>query len=332
VQKNKTQLPGRSRRMQELMARLRQGDYPSPTILAEWQGTCAKTIQRDLLDMRDTLGWPVHYDRARKGWHLTEKGFYLPLAFASKEDLQAIMVLGELVSQYGDTPLGESMQGAFTRLLDLIKGEECDLERVRAFARRVSFVGAPAKRFSHEIWKEIITALQTDERLEIEYRKGGSGQPAWRKFDPYGLIIRNREWFVHGYCHTRKCSLTLFVPYITRVRLLNEEYFDLPADFNLAAYTNAGLMGLQAGSEPSRKVVLRFSQDSAGAAESAPFMADQTIEHEASGHLRVTFKTNALFQLRRELMRWAADVEVLEPEELRNEIKASIEEMRALYK
>jgi predicted DNA-binding transcriptional regulator YafY len=332
VVKNNPQLPGRSRRMQELVARLRHGDYPSPPLLAEWLGTCAKTIQRDLMDMRDKLGWPVQYDRARKGWHLTEKGFYLPLAFASKEDLQAIMVLGELVSQYGDTPLGESMQSAFTRLLDLIKGEESDLERVRAFARRVCFVGAPAKRFSHEIWKEIITALQTDERLEIEYRKGGSGQPTWRKFDPYGLIIRNREWFIHGYCHTRKCPLTLFVPYITQTRLLSEDYFDLPPGFDLSAYTSAGLMGLQAGSEPTRTVVLRFSPDAAGAAESAPFMADQKIESESSGHLRVSFKTNALFQLRRELMRWAADVEVLEPEELRNGVKDAVEAMRELYK
>ncbi len=97
-------------------------------------------------------------------------------------------------------------------------------------------------------------------------------------------------------------------------------------------YTRAGLMGLQAGTEPSRKVVLRFRPDSAGAAESAPFMSDQKIEREASGHLRVTFKTNALFQLRRELMRWAAEVEVLEPAELRNEIKASVKEMFALYK
>jgi predicted DNA-binding transcriptional regulator YafY len=328
----KPQFPGRSRRMNELLARLRQEDYPSPKVLAELLGTCAKTIQRDLMEMRDQLRWPVQYDRARKGWHVTEKGFYLPLAFASKEDLQAIMVLGELISQYGDTPLGQSMQSAFARVLELFKGEDRDSERVRGFSRRVCFVGAPSARFSHKIWKEIITALQTDERLEIEYRKGGSGEAAWRKFDPYGLIIRNREWFLHGYCHTRKCALTLFIPYIKQVRLLSEVFFELPVGFDLSAYTRAGLMGLQAGTEPSRKVVLRFSPDSAGAAESAPFMADQKIEREPSGNLRVTFKTNALFQLRRELMRWAADVEVLEPAELRNEIKEAVEEMRDLYK
>ena len=56
------------------------------------------------------------------------------------------------------------------------------------------------------------------------------------------------------------------------------------------------------------------------------------MEREPSGHLRVTFETSAFFQLRRDLLRWEACVEVLEPRELRDDLKESAKAMLALYR
>ena len=326
----KTPLPGREYRFHRLLTRLRQDDCPSPRILAEWLDLNKKTVQRDLLHMRDILRWPIEYDQSLKGWRLKEKGFFLPLAFASKQDLQAIMILGELVAQYAETPLGGSMQAGFTRLLELFNDNETDVEKVRAFSRRVCFAGAPVARIDSAIWMPIITALQQDQRLNIEYRKRGSEAPKWREFDPYGLIVRNRDWFVHGYCHEKKRALTLLLPYIASVKLV-DEFFELPNGFDLQAYSRGGFMGLQAGDKRPQKVVLRFAPEAAGAAQSAPFMPGQKMEFERSGYLRVTFETNTLFQISREVMRWGACVEVIQPKELRDDIRGAANEMVGLY-
>lgn len=319
----------RTQRFGKLLARLRQDDYPSPKLLGKWLGKCPKTIQRDLLHMRDNMHCPIDYDYSRKGWYLTNKAYILPLAFASKQDLQAIIVLGELVAQYANTPLGKSMQQAFTRLLELFKGNEDDIAKIREFTRRVCFAGAPPSRAMPKVWETILKALQTDQRLEIEYCKGGKEKPLWRKIDPYGLIVRNRDWFLRAYCHVKNKPLTFFVPYITNVRLLKDEFFNLPPDFDLAAYIREGFMGVQGNK--SCKVVLRFDPDAAGAAESAPFTPDQVIKREPSGHLLVTFTTNALFQVRRELARWDAGVEILEPAELRKEMSDCARRVLAKY-
>ena len=321
----------RTERFGKLLARLRQDDYPSPNQLGEWLGKCSKTIQRDLLYMRDTMHCPIDYDSSQKGWHLTNKAYFLPLAFSSKEDLQAIMVLGELVAQYATTPLGKSMQQAFVRLLELFNGNESDVSKVRAFTRRVCFAGAPASRAMPKVWKTILIALQTDQRLEIEYRTGGHEKLSWRKFDPYGLIVRNRDWFLHGYCHKRKMNRNLFIPYIAEIRLLEGDFFEMPESFDLAKHVRQGFMGLQGNDSPRRKIVLRFEPEAAGAAESAPFTPDQKIKREPSGHLLVTFTTNALFQVRRELAGWGADVEVLEPAELRQEMRDCAKRVLAKY-
>ena len=201
---------------------------------------------------------------------------------------------------------------------------------MRAFARRVCFVSAPPPKADLETWGAILKALQTDQRLEIQYRKGGSGEPSVRKFDPYGLIVRNRAWFLYGYCHQHQTTLTLFVPYICGVRLL-EDYFDLPANFDLGEYTRKGFMGLQGGAS-TRKVVLRFAPDAADAVLTAPFVADQKTTREPSGHLRVVFETNALFQVQREVLRWGSAVEVLSPKALREDISETARDMAGMYR
>ena len=50
-------------------------------------------------------------------------------------------------------------------------------------------------------------------------------------------------------------------------------------------------------------------------------MPDQKVERELTGHLKVTFQTNVPRLVQRELMRWGADVEVLEPVEMRSDIR-----------
>lgn len=105
----------------------------------------------------------------------------------------------------------------------------------------------------------------------------------------------------------------------------------MPADFDLSAMVKSGFMGLGGGKKTAQRVVLRFSPEAAGAAKSAPFMPDQLNEDEPTGHLRVTFHTNVPDLVPRELMRWGAHVEVVEPKEMREELRETAEEMVELY-
>ena len=132
------------------------------------------------------------------------------------------------------------------------------------------------------------------------------------------------------YCHEKKRALTLLLPYMASIKLM-DAYFDLPNGFDLQAYSRGGFMGLQAGDKRLQKVVLRFAPEAAGAAQSAPFMPGQKMELERSGYLRVTFETNTLFQISREVMRWAACVEVIQPKELRDDIRDAAKEMVGMY-
>jgi len=315
-------------RMFVIDGRIRKGDYPSQSALAKLCGVSQKTIQRDLQYLQFSIGAPLMYDSSEKGWHYEDKGFFLPAQFASKHELQALLVLGETLSQYEGTPLGESMQEAFEMVMSLVKSE--DAPKLKRLSRKIHFASLPAAPIGADVWKAVLAALQHEQRLELEYRKGGRAPDVRRQFDIYGLIVRNRDWFLYGYCHLRKHCLTLALPFVTRA-LLMDEYFEIPDGFSLDAYVRSGFQGLQADGIPAKKITLRFTPEFAGVLASRPLTSDQTIQHEADGHVRVTFNASALFQVEREVLNWGEAVEVLEPPELRERLRVITTNLASRY-
>jgi len=317
----------RTQRFKEILRLLRAGPATSRELAGRLRVGC-KTIQRDLIHMKKhALG--VDGKTGAKTWRGTGEGLLLPELPTTLEALESIVVLKGLVTQHEGTPLGGFLKRAFEQFLRLIEKE--GLDKARALEKRISFVTAPPAKIKPEIWDAILRGLRDDFILELEYRTGGCDKPKTRRFQPYGLIVRNREWFLHGYCEARKKALTLFVPYIAAARVLEGTGFKVPESFDLAAFTRGGFWGLHGGGK-LRRVVLRFSPGAAGAAESAPFTADQQNESEPDGSLRVTFHTDAVDLLHREILRWGADVVVVEPRELRDRLREGARSMLLTYK
>jgi len=210
------------------------------------------------------------------------------------------------------------MHTAFERILSVFKNE--DVDTLKQMTERICFAGQPIVPIDKAVWETVLTAMQRDQRLELDYLKGAKGPPSKRHFDAYGLIVRNRDWFVHGYCHLHKSRLMLYFPYIQKAALL-DDYFDVPKDFKLAEYARAGFQGLHTEGKERHKVVLRFLPEIADAIEMHRFAHDQTLKRESSGHAVVAFQASALFQVEREVLSWGDKVEVLAPVVLRQRVR-----------
>ena len=310
-------------------ARIRRGGYPNQRTLSELCGVSNKTVQRDLEYLKLNMKAPLEYDASRKGYYYSKQGFFLPLVFASGTEFQAIKVIGELVSQYEGTPLGEMMEKALYRVLSIFKNE--DIEAVRQLTERICFASQPTVPINADVWQAVLEALQRDERLQVAYRRGGGSKVIERLFDPYGLIVRGRDWFLHGFCHLHSKRSTLYLPYIEAAKPV-DDFFDLPDDFNLRQYTRSGFMGLHAHGKKPQKVVLRFEPELYNVVEMHRFAHDQTVKKDAKGYALVAFKTSALFQVEREVLSWGAKVEVLEPPDLRDRMREVVKDLNRRYK
>ena len=322
------ELAGFRERIYVLDARIRQDDYPSFKALAKHCCVSTKTIQRDLEYMRDFMYAPLEYDKSQKGWCYADKTFALPAQYGSKHDMLALLVLGEAIAQYAGTPFGASLKEAYNRILQLYKNEETPA--FKRLARKIRFAKLPGAPISSEVWQSILTSLQFNQRLNLAYAKGGHHSVVHRQFDPFGLIVRDRDWFLIGYCHFRKKLLTFSVPLIQSATAI-DEYFELPSDFDLDQYVQSGFQALHTDSRPAQSVVLRFAPAVADIVAMRPLANNQKIEHDKGGYLIVSFKASALFQVEREVLCWGDQVEVIAPPELRERIKRVGEYLSAAH-
>jgi predicted DNA-binding transcriptional regulator YafY len=108
-----------------------------------------------------------------------------------------------------------------------------------------------------------------------------------------------------------------------RIRKLKDTgvTFEPPADFRASAYLDAGFRKVR-GAGPGQTVRLRFSPVAARWVREKTWHATQTLQDHPDGGLTLTFSVNHLAEVKRWALSFGADCQVLEPEELREEIKA----------
>src|SRR5262249_35336293 len=93
------------------------------------------------------------------------------------------------------------------------------------------------------------------------------------------------------------------------------ETFDRPADFRLEDYMHGSFRLIRGDGD--HHVVLRFTPAAAGWIGDRSWHSSQVAETEPDGGLIVRFHVNDLRELKRWVMNWGVECEVLEPRELR---------------
>ena len=280
-------------------------------------GVDERTIRRDLIEV---LGgqWklPVRYDRRQRVWYYEGEPTALPATIVSDSDRFALLLSLQSIEQYRGTPIYQKLQQIYRRLLDLIPPEQ--RTSFVALARKIRFEGPPTRPLSEITWNTIINALDDCTTLQLVYRTGSSGKVSARKLDPYALVVRHREWYVVGWDHIHKAVRTFFVPRIQSAAD-TELRFRVKGGFDLDRYLATSVDGHQSTGK-IHHVKLRFTKVPSHLGEEHLWNATQKISRDAQGRIVLEFDTGALYAVERQVLAWGGNVQVLEPQGLRNQI------------
>lgn len=288
---------------------LRNESCPSHTELARRLGVSSKTIQRDFAKLRKR-GAKIVLRLDGTGWRYQDKTFVLPTLYASSDDVVALALARRALARH-TSPLGQHAGEAFDAALAALPAAH--RENVRVLGESVVFTGYPSTPLQDGVWDSIVKAITGRWTLDLRYDFGERARD--RRVDPYGLIVSDGDWFLHGFSHHHQARRTFFVPRIQRaeVRL---RHFDLPADFSLEAYVANGFKGLQTDDGPVHEITLRFAPEVAHVAETRRWTDHQISERQPDGALLVTFRTSAMFLVEREVRAWGEAVAKIRDEEL----------------
>lgn len=290
---------------------------------------CARaTVIRTIADMRDHLGAPIVYDRARNGYlYETAAGgrYELPGLWFNAEETFALLACHQLLRSLQPGLLDSEIDPLRQRLERLLatrqggKGQLAKRVRILGMARRV-----PAAK----VFGPASSALTLRRRLGFVYDGRGSGARSARTVSPQRLVHYRDNWYLDAFDHGAEALRTFAVERMHEAQVLVDKAREV-ADDALDAEL-AGGYGIFSGA-PTATAVLRFS------AVRARWVADETWHPAQSsrwlddGRYELSVPYADPRELVMDVMRHGADCEVVSPAPLRALVTHQLRAALAAY-
>ena len=182
----------------------------------------------------------------------------------------------------------------------------------------------------------IIEAMQKNVELQIDYQRYESEQEGenLQEFhvQPYALKVFNRRWYLLGFIKEKMVCAHIALDRILDLKILSTS-FELPEDFDARKYF-ANVVGIFVNNDlPVTKVKIRAYGIQAEYLRSTPLHKSQSEGKSKHGEFaEFTYRLCITPELVSQLLAMGDKVEVLEPQELRDEMKKRISNMSNFYK
>lgn len=289
-------------------------------------GCHRRTIWRDLRVLQDA-SFPIYDERAADGprgvWRVTP-GFkaQLPLKLTLAE-VAALLMSRDLLAPLGAGVLGPSVGAAFEKIGGLLSKDARDLlDRMRETVG-VRVFGAKLQTPIADFIPGLQSALLERRTVRIRYYSYSRDEETERTIDPYHLTYFNGGLYLVAHCHLRR-DVRVFA--VERIRALDvlRARFTRPPGFDVQEYLRAA-WGILRGDLVTVKVV--FSTSAARYIKERFWHPSQKLRDLDDGRLEVTLRVADTLEVRRWILGYGVQAEVLEPASLREALRAEAEAM-----
>lgn len=316
----------RIERMDDIERQLAQ--YPtglSITYLARRYHVNRSTIYRDF-NALERRGTGLIQDGHR--WKLDHRRMLYATHFTPYE-LISLYIAARLLARYSDEQ-NPHMVAALVKLADALQRHSTLISRHIAESAR-ALAERPANPEQAEIFETITQSWLQARKVRLLYQSFTDQQPTERLFSPYLIEPTGLGYSVYviGHDDLRHDLRTLKLDRISRAELTAEP-FVLPADFDPSRLlaTAWGVIWREDGQEEVR---LRFHARVARRVKESVWHPSQRIEDLPDGSCLLTVHIASLIEIKPWIRQWGADVEVLQPAALRQQIIQELRQQCALY-
>ena len=281
-------------------------------------GCSRRTVMRDLQGLQEA-GLPIYDERdgREKRWKFVD-GFTrsLPPPFTMSE-LMALHFARALVRPLEGTPLSDSLDCAFRKIAAILPPEtRAMLDHLdEAFVSRPG----PFKDYRrHRELLETVTRSRNERRvLAIEYRSYARSDLTRRRIAPYRLCYFRGGIYVVAH-DDRRDQVRIFALERIQKATLTKDRFTIPRSFDFETYMESAL-GIFRG--PEMDVRIAFRRSAAPAIMERRWHPSQSLEPRADGSVVLSMRVGDTLELRRWVLGFGAEAEVLAPDSLREQIR-----------
>ena len=302
---------------------------PVPHKVLEEKLECARaTVTRVIRQMRDYLHAPIEYDRARNGYHYAparDGPYELPGLWFNASELHALLTAQQLLAHVQPGLLEGHLAPLRERIEQILQSRHLGKGEV---GRRIRLLRMGSRRVTPEHFQTVAGAVLQRKRLHIVYHGRARDETTARAISPQRLVHYRDNWYLDAWDHGKKALRSFSVDRILKATVQDKPAKEIP-DVRLDAHF-ATAYGIFAG-KPKHKAILRFT------AERARWVADEVWHPGQRGYydgphyvLEVPYSDSR--ELVMDILKYGAEVEVIAPLSLREQVIGHLQDALARYK
>jgi len=316
----------RTERIYKLHALFKQG-RPSPFArLQKELETSPATLKRDIAYMRDFMRAPIIYHRDANGYHYDPEApeFELPGLWFNETELFALLSVEQLLETVQPGLLAPAIGPLRTRIRQLLKQSG---HTVHTVTKRILLQPIATRTLNKERFGTVAGAVLEGKKLHIHYHGREKDQPSQRTTNPHRLVRHRDNWYLAAWCEQAQALRIFSLDCIRRAEPLDQQV--TPVDPTALNRFLGASFGIFSGSAKAW-AVLRFGPDA------SRWVADETWHPDQIGHwigdqyeLQVPYSDPR--ELLMDILKYGPEVEVMAPEELRENVAERLRQGAELY-
>ncbi|MDD3925235.1 MAG: YafY family protein [bacterium] len=293
--------------------------------LADDFGVSARTIQRDMAQLRYDFGAPLKFDRCAGGYRYTGKFDLNPPVDMTESEMLALYLAGEILGRFTGTSLEDAARCAFDKLSKLLVHELTD--SAVPLGGHIT-IGAPLLRGDAarvgDLFCLLGDAIKDGRVVEIEYHAINTDSKSCRETEPLHLHYHKGAWYLIAFCRLRSDIRIFALDRIKSARLIEGgRLFNQPFD---AALYLQGNFGIVSGGTVN-EVALLFDADQARWVRERQWHPSQQLEERPDGSLVLHMRVRGLREVCHWVMSYGSHVRVIAPQELKEMVAAEVRAM-----
>lgn len=295
--------------------------------IAEELECTEKNAKRLIYSLRDYWQAPIEYSDERKGWHYQlndgEK-FELPGLWLTAEELQSITALLQLLHNMDDGVLLDELTIIEETIHKLLDARGVNSED---FTRTIKYLPMAKRQIQAKAFTTIAEALLKKQRIDLVYRDY-HGQLSQRCISPQQLIYYRENWLVDAWCHLRADLRTFSVSRIEKADI-NKTHSKIISIDQLQDYFSSSY-GIFSGTA-KHTAKLKFLPEVAREVAAQRWHPEQIGEWSGDEFL-LQIPYNNDTELVMDILKYGNNVEVLEPEQLKQNVINKLRGALLLYR
>ncbi|MBI3135693.1 MAG: WYL domain-containing protein [Bacteroidetes bacterium] len=287
---------------------------------------CDSTVEKDMFAMREEFDAPIKYSKIHKGYYYDDPDYSVDKIPLSEDDIDAIRFATKTLMQFKDMGIFKNFGYAINKIFDRVHITNNPLDSVvEKFVQFETFAEAQGS----EMLPDLLKAIKDKRVVTFDYAAYTSEKGKIRKVLPLLLKEYRNRWYLISFSLEKGKVITFGLDRIKDLVLTKEHYYK-PVAFDPDNYFKHSIGITSNETEPEE---IQFKIDKVGAKyiDSQPLHTSQRLVKEGTNRNTYEMKVLISEELKRTILSYGAQIEVIKPKTLRSEIQAIVLTMNEQY-